>query len=53
MDDMILLHNDKEYLKYCKEKIEKCANDDLKLELNNKTQIFNIKDGIDFLGFTY
>ncbi len=23
MDDMILLHNDKEYLKYCKEKIEK------------------------------
>ena len=45
MDDMILLHNDKEYLKYCKEKIEKCANDDLKLELNNKTQIFNIKDG--------
>ena len=53
MDDMILLHNDKEYLKYCKEKIEKCANDNLKLELNNKTQILNIKDGIDFLGFRH
>lgn len=51
MDDMILLHNDKEYLKFCKREIEKCANNNLKLELNNKTQISNIKDGIDFLGF--
>lgn len=50
---MILVHNDKEYLKYCKEEIEKCAKNNLKLELNNKTQIFNIKDGIDFLGFRH
>ena len=53
MDDMILVHNDKEYLKYCKGQIEKCAKNNLKLELNNKTQIFNIKDGIDFLGFRH
>ena len=35
MDDMILVHNDKEYLKFCKEEIEKCANNHLKLILNN------------------
>lgn len=53
MDDMILVHNDKEYLKFCKEEIEKCANNHLKLNLNNKTEISNLKDGIDFLGFRH
>ncbi len=53
MDDMILIHNDKTYLKYCKEQIEKCANNNLKLELNNKTQINSLKQGIDFLGFRH
>lgn len=53
MDDMILIHNDKEYLKYCKEQIRKCASENLKLELNNKTQIVRLEDGIDFLGFRH
>lgn len=53
MDDMILLHNDKEYLKYCRQEIEKCLNNNLKLELNNKTQISSLKNGIDFLGFRH
>lgn len=53
MDDMILVHNDKEYLKFCKAEIEKCANNNLKLELNNKTQITTLKNGIDFLGFRH
>ena len=53
MDDMILIHKDKEYLKRCKERIEKCLNEELKLELNSKTQISQIKNGIDFLGFRH
>lgn len=53
MDDMILIHHDKEYLKYCKEQIIKCAKENLKLELNNKTQISSLKNGVDFLGFRH
>lgn len=53
MDDMILVHHDKEYLKFCKKEIENCVNNNLKLELNNKTQISSLKNGIDFLGFRH
>lgn len=53
MDDMILVHNDKQYLKFCKQEIEKCANNNLKLQLNNKTQISSLENGIDFLGFRH
>ena len=53
MDDGILLHNDKEYLKYCLKEIEKILNL-YKLKLNpKKTKINNIKTGIDFLGFRF
>ena len=51
MDDMILVHHDKEYLKYCREQIEKIANNELNLKLNSKTQVAQLKNGIDFLGF--
>jgi len=51
MDDMILIHNDKEYLKYCLSEITKCVENELKLKLNNKTQISKLNQGIDFLGF--
>ena len=50
MDDFYLIHEDKEYLKYCLGEIE----DYLKgigLKLNQKTQIFPLRHGIDFLGF--
>jgi len=50
---MILVHHDKEYLKYCKEQIEKTLNEELKLTLNAKTQIAQLKNGIDFLGFRH
>lgn len=50
MDDFYLIHKDKEYIKYCKVKIEEYVNN-LKLSLNNKTNIFPIRNGIDFLGF--
>ncbi len=53
MDDMILIYHDKEYLKYCKQEIQKCACEHLKLELNNKTQITTLKNGVDFLGFRH
>ena len=52
MDDGILLHKDKEYLKYCLNEITKII-DKYKLKLNSKTQIININEGFDFLGFRY
>ena len=49
----MLLSNDKEYLKYCLNKIENVVSK-YKLKLNDKTKIINIsKEGIDFLGFRF
>ena len=53
IDDMILVHNDKEYLKFCKQEIEKCVKEELDLSLNSKTQIGRLRNGIDFLGFRH
>ncbi len=53
MDDMILVHDDKEYLKFCKQEIEKCVSEELELSLNSKTQIGKLENGIDFLGFRH
>lgn len=53
IDDMILVHNHKEYLKFCKQEIEKCVKEELDLSLNSKTQIGRLKNGIDFLGFRH
>ena len=52
MDDGIILHKDKEYLKYCLDEIIKML-DRYNLKLNNKTQIVNYKEGFEFLGFRY
>lgn len=52
MDDFILFHHDKEYLKYCLKEIEKYLKT-LKLTLNRKTQIYNIKKGFNFLGYKF
>lgn len=52
MDDGVIIHNDKEYLKYCLEEINKKIKE-LKLELNEKTKIGKITNGIDFLGFRF
>ena len=48
---MILVHKDKEYLKHCKEEIENYCSEKLYLQLNAKTQIGKLSNGIDFLGF--
>ncbi len=52
MDDFILFHHDKDYLKFCLKEIENILSD-LKLELNNKTQIIEIHNGFSFLGYKF
>ena len=52
MDDFILIHDDKEYLKYCKNTIEKKLGE-LGFKLNNKTSIQTLKHGIVFLQWRF
>lgn len=52
MDDGILICDSKEKLKDYLEKITVIIKK-YKLELNNKTKIYNIKEGFEFLGFKY
>ena len=48
VDDFILIHPDKEYLRYCHGEIKKKLAE-IHLELNDKTTLFPIKQGIVFL----
>lgn len=50
VDDFYLIHKDKSYLQFCLKQIQDYLGE-FGLELNGKTQIFPIKNGIDFLGF--
>lgn len=50
MDDFTLIHEDKSYLIYCKHFLEDYLRE-IGLEFNSKTQIFPLKNGVDFLGF--
>lgn len=50
MDDFYLIHEDREYLRHCWKEIEAHVNK-IGLELNEKTNIYPLKNGIDFLGF--
>lgn len=50
VDDFYLIHEDKQYLQYCLGVIKDYL-DEYGLELNEKTQVLPIKNGIDFLGF--
>ena len=52
MDDFVLLHPDKDYLKKCLLEITQKL-DELKLTLNSKTQIIEIHNGIKFLGYRF
>lgn len=55
MDDFIILHHDKDRLRYLRIDIELFLAHQLGLELNNKTQIFPVAvrngRGLDFLGY--
>lgn len=53
MDDMILIHRDKNYLQKCLKEIETTCQKELHLSLNQKTQIGMVKNGIDFLGYRH
>lgn len=48
-DDFLLLHWDKQYLKYCLDKIKEFLKRE-KLKLNEKTRIYKSTDNIIFLG---
>lgn len=50
MDDFFLIHSDKEYLQYCRKEIEAFV-EARGLSLNAKTNIYPVKNGVDFLGF--
>ena len=53
MDDGVLFHHDKEYLKLCRTEIKNFLTS-LKLELNDKkTRVDSINNGLDFLGFKF
>ncbi len=50
MDDMVLLHADKSFLRYALDRIRTVVVE-LGLSLNNKTKISQIAEGIDFVGY--
>lgn len=52
MDDFILIHKSISYLKYCYKEIERFLKD-IGLSINKKSNIYNIKNGISFLGYKY
>lgn len=51
LDDMVLMVKTKKEAKQCLEKITKFLKENLQLELNEKTQIFKNKQGINFCGY--
>jgi retron-type reverse transcriptase len=53
MDDFILLHPDKDYLRKCLMAIRELCKNELKLDLNEKTQIFPLRNGVDYLGWHF
>lgn len=51
MDDFVVIHHDKQYLRSLLTEIEGFLFEKLALKLNRKTQIYPIKHGIDFCGY--
>jgi hypothetical protein len=53
MDDLYLIHESKDHLKYCLSEIKKVC-DELKITINErKTKIVKLKHGVEFLQGTY
>lgn len=52
MDDFYCMHERKDYLKYCLNKIEKFLTK-YKLQLNRKTKIYSSTENVEFLGFMF
>jgi hypothetical protein len=53
MDDMVIIHHDREFLKTLLKALRQYARDELKLEFNEKTEITPLRQGIDYLGFRF
>lgn len=53
MDDGIILHNDRDYLRYCLEQMTVYVEKERKLSFNQKTQIVPMSQGVDYLGFHF
>mgnify|MGYP004538378677 FL=1 len=52
MDDFILFHESRTYLQFCLKEIERKL-DEVRLHLNNKTQLIEIHQGFNFLGYRF
>lgn len=52
MDDFILIHEDKDYLKYCRIEIENKLKE-IGLELNDKTALYPLSQGVKFLHWRF
>lgn len=52
MDDFYCMHEDKQYLKECLQKIKGMLGK-YKLNLNEKTKIYRSTENIEFLGFMF
>lgn len=53
MDDGILLHPSRDYLRECLIKMQEYVGEKRKLEFNQKTQIIPISQGVNYLGFHF
>lgn len=51
MDDCVLIHHSKEYLRQCLEEMRRYISCELRLDFNEKTEIFPIQNGVDYLGW--
>ena len=51
MDDCVLIHPDKQYLQDCLARLREYVKEELKLEFNEKTQVFPLRNGVDYLGW--
>lgn len=53
MDDCVIIHHDKAFLKRVHHDLTEYIQNTLHLEFNAKTQIFPIQNGVDYLGWHY
>lgn len=52
MDDFVLIHHDKEYLRYCRAEIERVLAG-IGLKLNKKTALYPLRQGVKLLNWRF
>lgn len=53
MDDIIIVHEDKTYLRSCEATMRAFLENERGISFNEKTQIFPLKNGAEYLGFRF